>query len=416
MIGVLVTFSIVPMAIDYLGVEQYGLWVAVSSLIAMLSFANGGVANGLVNLVSQATGAHSTKALQPIVSTGYFIVLIIALFGAILFSSIYRFVPWEWVFGIADSRNMSQLSLLVLIVGLAFFLGMPFSVVGNIQRGFQKGDIEAFWTANGRILSLLFVYIAIQMELGVLGFAVAFVSGPILAAATNSINYFFIQKRELIPKFRFVSKAEAKSVLGISGLFFVLQITSAILMQSDNIIIANMLGPSFVTQYSISMQLFMLAPMLMSLFLAPLWPAYSEAFASRDNVWIKNVFIKSMKVTLLIGLPTSIILVLFGEDLIRLWIGKEIVVSIMLLIGCGVWMLMVLMGNTLSVLLNGLKIIKIQIVISIMAAVFNLIFSVVFISYVGVEGAVYGSVVSYLVCVIIPYGFLMPVYFRKLEV
>jgi O-antigen/teichoic acid export membrane protein len=51
-VGMVVPFAMVPLAVDYLGKEQYGLWVAVSSLIAMLSFADGGVGNALVNMIS----------------------------------------------------------------------------------------------------------------------------------------------------------------------------------------------------------------------------------------------------------------------------------------------------------------------------------------------------------------------------
>ena len=413
MVGVFVAFAMVPLAVDYLGSEQYGLWVAVSSLIAMLSFADGGVGNALVNMVSRATGANSKNPLPPIISTGYFVVTIIALCGALIFFSTYTAVPWGWVFGIVDGINNEQLSLLVLIVGVAFFLGMPFSVVGNVQRGFQEGNVQAFWNAKGRLLSLLFVYIVIRMDLGILGFAVAFVMGPIVAAAVNSIKYFFLTKRDLLPKLSLVSRSEAKAVLGVGGLFFILQITSAVQMQADNIIIANMLGTSFVTQYAICMQLFLAVPMLLGLLWAPLWPAYREALASDDAEWIKRIFIKSMKLALMVGIPASLIFIVLGQDIIRLWVGDEVVPSRELLIGCGIWMLMVIMGNALAVLLNGLQVIKTQIIIASSAAVLNIVFSVWLISRFGVEGAVYGTVLSYLLCALIPYCFLVPKLFKS---
>lgn len=413
MVGVLVTFAMVPLAVDYLGSEQYGLWVAVSSMIAMLSFADGGVGNALVNMVSHATGAQSNKKLQPIISTGYFVVSIIALFGVVVFLSVYSVISWEWLFGLTEADNSSQLSLLVLIVGAAFFVGMPFSIVGNIQRGFQEGNIQAFWNAKGRLLSLAFVYVAIQMDLGILGFAIAFVMGPIVAASANSINYFFIKKKDLIPRLSLVSSAEAKAVIGTGGLFFILQITSAIQMQADNIIIANMLGPTFVTQYAICMQLFLAVPMLMGLLWAPLWPAYREALASGDAQWIRRIFIKSMKLALIVGVPASFILIIFGQDIIRLWVGNNVIPSMLLLIGCGIWMLMVIIGNALAVLLNGLQVIKMQIIIASAAAFLNVVLSVWLISLIGVEGAVYGTVFSYLLCALIPYYFLLPKLFRN---
>jgi O-antigen/teichoic acid export membrane protein len=411
-VGMLVPFVMVPMAVDYLGKEQYGLWVAVSSLIAMLSFADGGVGNALVNMISRATGARSNIPLQPIISSGYFIISIIALIGVIVFLSVYSVIPWGWLFGLSDSDNSTQLSLLVLIVGAAFFLGMPFSVVGNIQRGFQEGNVQAFWNAKGSLLSLIFVYIAIQMDLGILGFAIAFVLGPISAAAANSIYYFFIKKKDLLPRLSLVSSTEAKAILGTGGLFFILQITAAIQMQADKVIIANRLGPSFVTQYAICMQLFLAVPMLMTLLWAPLWPAYREALASGDAQWIKRIFIKSMKLALIVGIPASFILIIFGQDIIRLWVGKNVIPSMFLLIGCGIWMLMRIVGNALAMLLNGLQVIKTQIVIASAAAALNIVLSVWLVSRVGVEGAVYGTILSFFVCSIVPYTLLIPKLFR----
>lgn len=70
-VGVVVSFAMVPMAVGYLGVEGYGLWIAVASLVAMLSFVDGGAGNALVNMVSHATGANSNKSLPAIVSSGF---------------------------------------------------------------------------------------------------------------------------------------------------------------------------------------------------------------------------------------------------------------------------------------------------------------------------------------------------------
>jgi len=416
-VSVIVSFSIVPLAVNYLGVEQYGLWVAVSSLIAILSFADGGVGNAMVNMISRATGIHSNDSMQKIVSTGYLVILVISLFGLAIFFIAYDLVSWSWMFGLSDQGDSEQLLLLVLIVGVSFFIGMPFSLVGNIQRGFQEGNIRAFWEAKGRLFSLLFVIFAIYMDLGLLGFALAFVFGPIFSAALNSIKYFFFTKRNLLPKFSLVSVGEAKEVFGVGGLFFILQITSSVQMRADNVIIANMLGPEYVAGYSICMQLFLAIPMILSLLWTPLWPAYREALASDDAQWVKRIFYKSMKLAMLVGIPISVALVIFGQKIIQLWVGDSVMPSMSLLIGCGIWMVMVIVGNALAVFLNGVQVIKTQVIISIFAAIFNVVLTIMLIPLIGVEGAVYGTVLSYFICAIIPYGFLLPnIFIRKVGI
>src|SRR5512144_3326213 len=51
----------VPMALGYLGSERYGLWMTVTSLTAMLAFADFGMGNGLLNAIASADG-HDDEA------------------------------------------------------------------------------------------------------------------------------------------------------------------------------------------------------------------------------------------------------------------------------------------------------------------------------------------------------------------
>ena len=407
-VGILVSFAMVPIAVGYLGVEQYGMWIAVSSLIAMLSFADGGVGSALVNMVSQATGVNSNKTLKTIVSSGFYVLVAIALAGGVFFLLLYPYVSWDWILGLSEGEGRSDTLSLILIVGLGFFIGMPGSVVGNVQRGLQDGNVEAFWSAKGQLLALLFVYIAIRMDLGIVGFAYAYILGPLVAAFMNSCIYFLYKRKDLFPSLSFIRTDDIKAVMGIGGLFFILQTTAVIQIKADNVIIANMLGPAAATQYAICMQLFLVVPMVMGLIWTPLWPAYREALASGDVMWIKRVFYRSIKLALAVGVPASIVLVLLGQQIITLWVGESVIPSVLLLIGGGIWMLMLIGGSAMAVLLNGLQVVKAQIIVALSAAVLNIGLSIWLIKSIGIEGAVFGSVISYLVCAIIPYYFLIP--------
>lgn len=407
-ISVLVSLVMVPLALNYLGAEQYGLWVAVSSFVAMLSFMDGGMGNAIVNMVSHSTGVHSSKSVKEVISSGFFSLLVIALLGGILFLLLYSLIPWGWIFGLEGNSNTSNLLIIVLVVGLAFFANILFSAVGKIQRGFQEGNIEAFWNAKGQMLSLGFVVLVIWLDGGLTWFAFAFVMGPISAYFANNLYYFFIRNRELIPRISSVRSTSVKEMLGVGGLFFVLQISSAIQSQTDNVIIANMLGPSAVTPYAICMQLFLVVPMVMALLWAPIWPAYREALASRDSSWIKKIFLKTIGLALLVGFPASVVLVWFGREIIQLWVGGEIIPSLWLLTGFGVWQFFLLVGNALAMLLNAAQWLRVQIFVAVSAGVSNILVTIFLVNKVGVAGAIWGSVISYFFCALIPYSFLVP--------
>src|SRR3954467_2989232 len=49
-----VLFLSVPVAVSYLGKERYGLWMTISSIIAMFGFTDFGLGHGLMSTLSDA--------------------------------------------------------------------------------------------------------------------------------------------------------------------------------------------------------------------------------------------------------------------------------------------------------------------------------------------------------------------------
>ena len=52
--SILITFLIVPILIEYLGNDNYGLWITVFSLIGIVNYADGGIINGLKTKLSES--------------------------------------------------------------------------------------------------------------------------------------------------------------------------------------------------------------------------------------------------------------------------------------------------------------------------------------------------------------------------
>ena len=69
----------VPLTVNYLGAERYGLWMAISSVLALMSFADLGLGNGLLNAISRANGRNSAEEAQVAVSSTFFILMTIIL-------------------------------------------------------------------------------------------------------------------------------------------------------------------------------------------------------------------------------------------------------------------------------------------------------------------------------------------------
>lgn len=402
----------VPLSVHYLGEAQYGLWVAVSSMVAMLGFMDGGVGNAVINMVAHASGAKR-EDMSKIVSTAFFSLMVLALLGGLLFFAIFPFISWGKLLGVSEPTSLTNLNTVVLLVGLFFFVNIFTTLVGKIQRGLQEGNLDNFWNGVSAVLSLIFVYVAIRRDAGLVGFVIAFLSGPLLAYTSSNIHYLLIRRRDLRPRLINVETNTAKNLFTVGGMFFVMQMAGIIQGQADNVIISNMLGPAAVTDYAVCMKLFLMVPALFGLLLAPLWPAYREAVASNDMQWVKQVFLKSMKWALLISIPSALVLVLFGGIIIELWVGKDAIPSTGLLVGCGIWMVFCTVGGAMAALLNSLQFMKLQVTVAIVSGFVNIALTILLIPIAGAEGAVFGSAIAWFFCSVPPYYIALKKFFSR---
>src|SRR4051794_36731075 len=68
-LSILSSFVIIGMAVPYLGAERYGLWVAATAFVAMFSFADLGLGNGIINHVARLHGTNDDRAVRQAVSS-----------------------------------------------------------------------------------------------------------------------------------------------------------------------------------------------------------------------------------------------------------------------------------------------------------------------------------------------------------
>jgi O-antigen/teichoic acid export membrane protein len=163
---------------------------------------------------------------------------------------------------------------------------------------------------------------------------------------------------------------QAWNMLFVGGQFFLVQILFVLVFQTDAIIIAQRFGARANTPYGTTWKMVMMIIGMFNLFLAPLWPAYGEAFAKGDRDWVGRIFKKSIWMVFVLWLPAAIGISLLGKWFIRVWAGPEAVPTTLLLLSMLVFTLSFSLNNVVTNLLNGAGALSSQIATTlIMAAV-----------------------------------------------
>ncbi len=205
----------------------------------------------------------------------------------------------------------------------------------------------------------------------------------------------------------------SRELLNSGSSFFFIQVAAVVVFSSDNIIVSHYLGAAEVTPYSVTWRLVGFAAVLQSLIFPALWPAYAEAYARRDYGWIRRTFSMVMRGTVVLNLCCVVLLLAFGRTLIRVWAGPAAVPTFLLLLAMAVWALISGFMSVESCLLAALNRTREQAGLSIVAAVVNLVLSIALVRHIGALGVIGGTILSYLLVLVVPQTMIVRSLFNK---
>ena len=400
--GLATSFITVPLVVGYLGKEQYGMWLTMSSLVAALGPLDLGIGLGLLTVVSDAYGRDDREAARRAISTAAAMLTTIATLAVVVFGIAYFFIPWARVFNVTSPTAISEAGPAAAVLFTAFALGMPLGIVAQVQLAHQSGYISSAWAILGNLGSFLALLTIIVLH-GSLPVLIAALTGMgLITALLNGLFLFRRQRPYLMPRLHDIDLRVARPLLKTGSLFIVLQLAALATYQLDNFVIAQILGAEAVPEYAIPSKLFFLVPTLLSFVLVPLWPAYRESMARGDPAWVKRTLRRSIVLAAAVNIPSTMVLLVAGPFLLHLWVGDAIHPTMLLLFGLGTWTIMNTLNGPFAMLLNGANVIGFQAACAILMAIANVTISIFLVQRIGVSGAVYGSVISQFFCILLP--------------
>lgn len=405
----------IPLTLDYLGVERFGLWMTIASLIALMSFADMGLGNGLMNAVADADGKGDVANIRKFVSSAFVALMAVALSVAALFGFVVSFVDVSRLLNVESAAAASELPASLIAFIAVFALSIPAGIVQKVQLGLQMGLRSSLWQAGGAALAFVAVLLVVWAEGGVAWLVLASAGVPVLALVASSLDFFFRTHRHLAPGLTSVSRPELSHLLKVGMLFFFLQLSAALAFASDNLIIANALGQAAVAEYAVVNKLFEAILLLLGVAVLPLWPAYAEAKARRDVRWIERTLIRTLLLTLLFTTSVGALLLVFGPWLLEVWVGGAIEYSLWLFAGFALWTILRGLGLTHSMFLNGLGAIKSQLVLAMLFAGSSLVFKWYLATQFGLVGILLALIVTYCVFVFLPLAIMTPGILHRLR-
>ncbi len=396
-------FASVSLTLRNLGQERFGLWMTISSVVTLFTFADLGIGSGLMNAVSHAHGRDDHEEAATLVSSAFCLLAGIALGALIIFGLIYPHVSWAAVFNAKSPLAVREAGPTAAVCIGCFVVTLPLSLVQRVQLGYQEGGQSNLWNCFGSILSVTLLYAAIKLRGGLPWLVLGFLGAPAIALLLNGCAFFGLQCPWLRPSWARVSRKALAGLWQVGVAFFVLQIVFQISTSLDNLIVAHVLGNAAVGKYAVCTRWFSIGIAIVSLVTTPLWPAYGEAWARGDMAWLKQTVWRTLRLAFGATVILCLLLVGLGKPVISRWAGPHMIPSYSLLIGMGLWMICESLRIVASTFLLAVKALRVQVAIMSVFGVFCISLQILLGRRYGLVGVVWAGTGTTLLLVTLPY-------------
>jgi O-antigen/teichoic acid export membrane protein len=393
----------VPLALGYLGVERYGLFVVVVSLVALLSLGDLGIGNALLNTVTdaQAQGNRARAVLS--VSAAALMVAAIVSFVALVVVFSYRTVPWDVAMNVQGTAAADDAGVAVVTAIFLAAATLLLNLAQQIRLAYQEGYVNGAFMAVGNVLSLAAVAAVTRTNLGLVGVVLALLGVPLLASAGNAALLLGRDRPWLRPAVSRAAIAAARQLITPGLGFFLYQAALVIAWSSQDALIASRVsGARAAAEYAIAAKLFFLPTTTILAFVMPLWPAYRDAFARGEAEWVRRTMARSVRRTVGFMVPVCLAIIASAPIIVPAWIGSAIAPPVGLLAGAGAWAVFATTCTALSVFLVALGRIRFLVITTLLTAFAHIVLSIVFGTAFGAAGVAWGTALATLGFMLVP--------------
>lgn len=391
-IGIVSSLMLVPLTINYISAENYGIWLTLSSVVSWINLMDIGLGNGLRNKLTEAISNKNYEQGRIFVSTTYASLSLVVSIIVLVFVAALPFLDWAVILN-TDASRAGELQLMAIIVFSSFCLQFVFRLITVILTANQQVALGSTILMLSNLSNLIGVFLVTQLaQPSLLILTTVFSLSPLLVYVFATLHFFRKSYYHLRPSVKLIRMKYAKELMNKSSQFFIIQIASVVVFSSSNILITQYLGNENVAVYNAVYKYFSILLIVQEIILAPMWSAITDAYLKADMVWINTIMVRLNRNVLFFGV-VSLVMAILSPWVYQLWIGDSLQIPMEISAYMAVYIMLNIFTRTYSSFINGVGKIRVQMITSIFTAGLTIPLSIFFIEHLnlGLSGIILAS-------------------------
>lgn len=389
-------FAMLPVLVRALGTKEYGVWVAMQSLVVWVSLLEFGLSKGLRNKLIETLGEKRHELARSYISSCFLGQLLLWSFVCLLLYLVLLFGEFPWARWMKSQGDDHQIASGLFLSFVSFGLMQLFGVTNAILYAKHWNAATALVGFFSSVGLFLYAYLSdrygFELSIPKLAFANLFLLG--LGYLIQSL-YLAKVFPELVPTWKLFRWGHFQEVICSGSRFLLIEVTYIVIFVMDRWIVLQILGPDAVTEYDILLRLSSIVTTGYALFIGPTWALSGTAWAKQDSAMMSKLW----RIVSGLMIPFASVAVAIGflmNPLIHLWVDASINVPILARVSMVFYSWVVIWGAGYASLLNGIGRVREQMLCSVMACMMNIPLSIYLcqIEGVGIAGVLLASTLS----------------------
>jgi O-antigen/teichoic acid export membrane protein len=311
---------IMPRLIDRkLGQEVLGVWDFSWSLVTYFRFVDMGVTASVNRYVARHWGKQDIEGINRVVSSATFALLIAA---AVIFVGTLAVVfslPY-WCTSLGDYTLVTQKSIFWL--GMMLCAGTALGAYNGVLTGCHRWELQTMRNSVWQFITVTAMIIALWLGAGLVTLAAITAIGQTLGQVTMVTLAY-----KACPGLRLrradVHLGTIKELYIYSGKTLLPTVSEMLLNQTTSVLIIGAMGPAALAIFTRPRALLRQMDSLERKMAMILTPTTSSLESIGDLKEIENLLIKSVRYSIYLVLPLVLVLVVFGGEVMRVWMGPN---------------------------------------------------------------------------------------------
>ena len=390
-----------PLLLNYLGRQEYGIWALTFSTLSFTSFLDFGITPKLKNKLAAAFAADNHDALRYYTIGSLRVAVALVMFGAVL-SVIAYFLNWQAIFGARPGVGGKELSLFVSCALFVLMISLALTLIEAVFAAQLKIDVPKKYSIAGSVVGLIFLILAILLRVS-LPLLCLFYYLPALAMRSTLIIKIYppggLGGVSSLSELR-VLVAE---LLNDSMKFVGIQFSAVVLGAAPNLFVARYLSLSDVATFSVAYKFVTIPLVLLSSVLPVFWPRFTVAWEKREYNWFEKRFRRVVLLTNASIIPCAGLFFAFGNEIVKMWTGGTLNIPSSLLLVLSGWVLVQANVYWFSTFLHSISDFTYELIYYLATSILLVGSLLFFVPAYGLFGVVGGMLVSLIVGSLVPF-------------